>query len=76
GKAIITIEDHYLSCGFGSAVLESASAALPEGMAKPIITLGMPPKFIKPNTRQAQLMEAGVNVDRIVKTVKKIIGDN
>jgi 1-deoxy-D-xylulose-5-phosphate synthase len=75
GKALITIEDHFVSGGFGSAVLEAAASAFPKGIPEPIITLGMSDKFIKHNTRKAQLMEAGVNVDNIVLTVRKLLSE-
>jgi len=72
GKAIITVEDHYLSCGFGSAFLEKASSAFPAGIPRPIIIIGAPRKFIKHNSRNAQLMEAGVNADKIVQAARSI----
>ncbi|MHC4842225.1 MAG: 1-deoxy-D-xylulose-5-phosphate synthase [Planctomycetota bacterium] len=75
GKALITIEDHFVSGGFGSAILEAAASAFPKGIPEPIITLGMSDKFIKHNTRKAQLMEAGVNVDNIVLAVRKLLSE-
>ncbi|MHC4394749.1 MAG: 1-deoxy-D-xylulose-5-phosphate synthase [Planctomycetota bacterium] len=73
GKAIITVEDHRLACGFGSAVLESAAAALPNGITRPIVVLGTPKKFIKHNSRNAQLMQAGINADNIAQTAKQML---
>jgi 1-deoxy-D-xylulose-5-phosphate synthase len=75
GKALITIEDHFISAGFGSAVLEAAVSAFPKGVPAPIINLGASDKFIKQNTRKAQLMEAGINVDTIVLTARKLLAD-
>ncbi|MHC4265168.1 MAG: 1-deoxy-D-xylulose-5-phosphate synthase [Planctomycetota bacterium] len=75
GKALITIEDHFISAGFGSAVLEAAALAFPKGIPAPIINLGASDKFIKQNTRKAQLMEAGINVDTIVLTARKLLAD-
>jgi 1-deoxy-D-xylulose-5-phosphate synthase len=71
GKGLITIEDHYLSCGFGSAVLELA--ALRGADAGSIRSLGAPRRFIGHDTRNVQLMEAGINADEIVKTVKDML---
>ncbi|MBN1393147.1 MAG: 1-deoxy-D-xylulose-5-phosphate synthase [Sedimentisphaerales bacterium] len=71
-KGIITLEDHGLSCGFGSAVLETA-AALPSPIAKRIVTLGMPRAFLKHDSRTAQLMQGGINADKIVQTAKEIM---
>jgi 1-deoxy-D-xylulose-5-phosphate synthase len=70
GKNVITVEDHSVACGFGSAVLELAAA---EGFSlKGIRVLGAPRKYIGHNSRDAQLMEAGVNADKIAETIKKM----
>jgi 1-deoxy-D-xylulose-5-phosphate synthase len=69
-KGIITLEDHGLACGFGSAVLEAA--ATKGGIKKPIITLGMPRAFLKHDSRSAQLIQAGINADKIVQTAKQL----
>ncbi len=70
-KGIITLEDHSLSCGFGSAVLEAA--ALHGPIKKPIVTLGMPRAFLRHDSRNAQLMQAGINADKIAQTAKEIL---
>lgn len=72
GKGIIMAEDHARACGFGSAVLESASAAFPGGIPKPIVALGAPRRFIKHDLRSSQLMEVGVNVDTIIQAAKEL----
>jgi 1-deoxy-D-xylulose-5-phosphate synthase len=70
GKGIITVEDHTIAGGFGSAVLELAAA---QGCSsKSIHVLGAPRRFIGHNSRDAQLMEAGVNADNIAETVRKM----
>jgi 1-deoxy-D-xylulose-5-phosphate synthase len=71
GKGIVTVEDHAVACGFGSAVLEWAAAA---GCSlKDIRTLGAPKRFIGHNARETQLMEAGVNADNIAEAVRKML---
>ena len=71
GKVIVTVEDHAVACGFGSAVLELAVA---KGQSlKDISVLGAPRRFIWHNSRDAQLMEAGVNADNIAETVRKML---
>ncbi|MHC4511255.1 MAG: 1-deoxy-D-xylulose-5-phosphate synthase, partial [Planctomycetota bacterium] len=71
GKAIVTVEDHAIACGFGSAVLELAAA---EGCStKAIRVLGAPRTFIGHNLRNAQLAEAGVDAEAIAKTVREIL---
>jgi 1-deoxy-D-xylulose-5-phosphate synthase len=73
GKGLITVEDHHIACGFGSAVLElAASTGLDTGRIR---VLGAPRRFIRHNSRGAQLMEAGVIADEIVKTAKEMLSD-
>jgi len=80
GKRIITVEDHTISCGFGSAVLELAAAKITDSSPSAkgytldaIRLLGAPRRFIGHNSRNAQLMEAGVNADKIVQTAKNML---
>jgi 1-deoxy-D-xylulose-5-phosphate synthase len=71
GKSIVTVEDHAVACGFGSAVLELAAE---KGYStKSIRLLGAPRRFIGHNSRDVQLMEAGANAEKIAETVRKII---
>ena len=71
GKPLVTAEDHHLACGFGSAVLEEASArGLEVGNIR---VLGAPRRFIRHHSRSAQLMEAGVTADEIVTTAKEML---
>jgi len=72
GKGIITVEDHTGACGFGSAVLEAAAVALPR-IPRPITVLAMPNRFIKHDSRDAQLIEAGINADKIAQTAKQML---
>ena len=73
GKDIITVEDHGSTCGFGSAVLEAAATALPRAITKQIAVLGAPRRFIKHDSRDAQLMQAGINTDKIIQTAKEML---
>jgi len=73
GKSIVTVEDHRLACGFGSAVLEAAAAKLGSGIAKPVTVLGVPREFIKHDSRGQQFMEVGINADKIKQAVKKSV---
>ena len=73
GRPLITAEDHHIAGGFGSAVLEMASA---HGLnAGKIRVLGAPRKFIRHDARKVQLMEAGVTADELVKTAKEMLVD-
>jgi len=71
GKVVLTVEDHAGACGFGSAVLELAAAK--KRSIKNIRVLGTPGRFIGHNSRKHQLMEAGINADKIVETVKEML---
>jgi 1-deoxy-D-xylulose-5-phosphate synthase len=71
GKVVITVEDHALACGFGSAVLELAASK--SRSIKDIRVLGTPGRFIGHDSRKHQLMEAGINADKIVETVKEML---
>jgi 1-deoxy-D-xylulose-5-phosphate synthase len=71
GKSIVTVEDHAVACGFGSAVLELAAE---KGCStESIRLLGAPRRFIRHNSRDVQLMEAGANAETIAETVRKIM---
>ena len=71
GKGLITVEDHAVACGFGSAVLELAAA---KGCStESIRLLGSPRRFIGHNARDVQLMQAGANADKISETVRKML---
>jgi 1-deoxy-D-xylulose-5-phosphate synthase len=73
GKSLITVEDHYLSCGFGSAVLEMAAThGCDLGRIR---VLGAPKCFIGHNSRSAQLIQAGINADEIAKTAKELMAN-
>jgi 1-deoxy-D-xylulose-5-phosphate synthase len=73
GKCVVTVEDHSLACGFGAAVLELAAATLKGAIERPIAVLGAPRRPIGRQSRDAQLMEAGVNADKIVETAKEML---
>ncbi len=70
GKGIITVEDHGLACGFGSAVLEQAVNAFEGGLSAPVQVLGAPRRFIEQNSRKQQFMQAGINADEIAKAAR------
>ena len=89
GKGIITVEDHRLACGFGSALLEMAAAEYTHGNKRVektdrtrakrkshnrIRILAAPRTLMKHDSRSAQLMEAGVNADKIAQAAKEMLG--
>ena len=54
-RLIVTLEDHVLAGGFGSAVLETLQDAC---LATPVERIGWPDKFIEHGTTQEQLRNA------------------
>ncbi len=71
GKGLITVEDHHIACGFGSAVLETAAQM---GLEQSNIrVLGAPRRFIGHDTRSSQLMQVGVSADAIAETAKEML---
>jgi len=73
GKSIITVEDHHLACGFGSALLELAAAKMSASQLAAVRVLGVPRRFIEHDSRDSQLMQAGINADKIVETAKEML---
>jgi 1-deoxy-D-xylulose-5-phosphate synthase len=68
GKGIITVEDHTIACGFGSAILELA--AQNKQPINKIRILGSPRTFIGHNLRETQLFQIGINFEKIVETAR------
>jgi 1-deoxy-D-xylulose-5-phosphate synthase len=68
---VLTLEDHSLQNGFGSAVVEYAVAhRLPTTQ---ITSLGMPDRLIAHATRHQQLAEIGLDVTGIAQSVRDAI---
>ena len=68
---IVTVEDHSLIGGFGSAVLEFIQeSGLDAGR---IHRMGFPDRYIGPDTREGQLVEAGVDARSIASSIKSLI---
>ncbi|MHC4573037.1 MAG: 1-deoxy-D-xylulose-5-phosphate synthase [Planctomycetota bacterium] len=73
GKLLVTVEDHSLACGFGAAVLEQAAASLKGPIEKAVAVLGAPRRFIRHDSRSAQLMQMGINADKIAQTAREML---
>jgi 1-deoxy-D-xylulose-5-phosphate synthase len=71
GKAadvVVTLEDHALMGGYGSAVLELFSEL---GVATPVVRIGWPDQFIEHASTQDELRKRyGLTVDNIMAKVK------
>lgn len=69
GVPILTIEDHGLTGGFGSCVLDAChAAALPTAGIK---CLGIPERWIYQDSRAKQLAEVGLDAASIARTVRE-----
>jgi len=74
GKGVIVVEDHRLACGFGSAILEMAAAKIGDSKKRGAIRLlGVPRRFIRHDSRTMQLMQAGINTDKIIQAAKEVL---
>jgi 1-deoxy-D-xylulose-5-phosphate synthase len=71
GRAVLTVEDHSLQNGFGSAVLEYAvSHNVP---TEHITRLGMPDRLVAHASRAQQLAEVGLDPAGIARSVRDVI---
>jgi 1-deoxy-D-xylulose-5-phosphate synthase len=71
GHPVLTVEDHSLQNGFGSAVVEHAVAhGLPTAN---IVRLGMPDRLIAHATRAQQLAEVGLDTAGIAQSIHDAI---
>jgi len=72
GGPIVTVEDHSVSGGFGSAVLETAQEM--GQTAGRVVRLGMPTdRFIAHGSRPGQLAECGIDATGIAATVQRLM---
>jgi 1-deoxy-D-xylulose-5-phosphate synthase len=71
GRPAVTVEDHSIQGGFGSAVLEAAQEM---GLSAANVTrLGLPDRFIAHGSRAGQLAEAGLDPAGIAAAVLALI---
>jgi 1-deoxy-D-xylulose-5-phosphate synthase len=72
---VITIEEHALSCGFGSAVAEML---VQEGEISglQINHIGLPDEFIEHGDRKQLLQLSGLTPDRILQSVLQMLAHN
>lgn len=69
GTPIVTIEDHSVVGGFGTAVLEAAQEM---GLdASHVTRLGLPDAWVYQDSRNKQLAEVGLDVPGIVKAIRE-----
>lgn len=68
---VVTIEDHTVAGGFGSAVLEAANEHRLD--TRLITRLGMPLKWIFQDSRKNQLAEVGLDAAGIARAVRQAV---
>ena len=70
GAAIVTIEDHSVIGGFGSAVLEAAADM---GLdASRVRVLGLPDAWVYQDSRESQMAEVGIDAAGIARAVREL----
>ena len=73
-KAVVTVEEHIVNGGLGSAVLESCSELIPELLPK-ISRIGIPDKFATEYGSQSSLLKHwGITSDNLVDAMMKKLG--
>jgi 1-deoxy-D-xylulose-5-phosphate synthase len=71
GRPVVTVEDHSISGGFGSAVLEAAQEM---GLdASSFTRLGLPDRFVEHGSRSGQLSEVGLDAVGIAAAVHALL---
>ena len=70
-KVFVTMEDHVLSGGFGSAVLEALSDA---GLDAPVVRVGWPDAFIEHGKVEALREKYGLTAEAALARVRPLIG--
>jgi len=74
GTPILTVEDHLVDGGFGSAALDAANAA---GLDTRLIHRhGMPAAWVGPDSRNHQLADAGLDAAGIAERSRSVIQAN
>ena len=63
---LVTLEDNAIQCGAGSAVLESLATA---GLSVPVLTLGIPDRYIEHASPAQQQQDIGLDVAGILAAV-------
>jgi 1-deoxy-D-xylulose-5-phosphate synthase len=68
--AIVTMEDHVLDGGFGSAVLERLSDL---GLSTPVVRIGWPDQFIEHGKPEALRAKYGISVEATLGTLLPVL---
>jgi 1-deoxy-D-xylulose-5-phosphate synthase len=67
---LLTLEDHVLRGGFGSAVLEELSNM---GLATPVVRVGWPDQFIEHGKPEILRAKYGISVDTAMEKLRPFL---
>jgi 1-deoxy-D-xylulose-5-phosphate synthase len=70
-QPLITVEEHALAGGFGSAVLEAVNSHVSH--VPPVLRLGVPDRFVEHGSRKEIFAELGLDADGIARRVRAFI---
>jgi 1-deoxy-D-xylulose-5-phosphate synthase len=70
-RVLVTMEDHVLAGGFGSAVLEALSDA---GLETPVVRVGWPDAFIEHGKVEALREKYGLTAEAALERVRPMVG--
>jgi 1-deoxy-D-xylulose-5-phosphate synthase len=70
-ERFVTVEDHVVAGGAGSAVLEWLAA---EGLTLPCLTLGLPDRFTQHGSRERLLADHGLDARGILEAIRHAAG--
>lgn len=65
-ELLVTLEENTIAGGAGAAVLELLAQL---GVQKPVLTLGLPDRFIEHGSSEQQIAECGLNKESIIKAI-------
>ena len=65
-RLVVTVEENVLSGGFGEGVLDALAKA---GVSRPVLTLGVPDRFIDHATVAQQLEQCGLTAVGISRSI-------
>ena len=70
---LVTIEENVTAGGAGSAVQESLAA---QGITIPVLSLGLPDRFVDHGSRETLLSDCGLDSDAIIRAVENRLADH
>jgi len=69
-EVIVTLEDHVLRGGFGSAVLEELNVL---GLATPVVRIGWPDEFIEHGKLEPLRAKYGITAEAALEQVRPLL---